>query len=38
MNLHVIHTGNFKLDGGAMFVVVHKVNWHHTNPEEHNNQ
>lgn len=27
MKLHVIHTGNFKLDGGAMFGVIPKVIW-----------
>jgi hypothetical protein len=25
MKLHTVHTGNFKLDGGAMFGVVPKV-------------
>ncbi len=37
MNLHVIHTGNFKLDGGAMFGVVPKVLWQKTNPSDQNN-
>ena len=27
MNLHVIDTGHFKLDGGAMFGVVPKALW-----------
>jgi len=27
MNIHTIHTGNFKLDGGAMFGVVPKALW-----------
>lgn len=37
MNLHVIHTGNFKLDGGAMFGVVPKSLWTRTNPADDNN-
>ena len=37
MNLHVIHTGNFKLDGGAMFGVVPKTLWQRTNPADENN-
>jgi glyoxylase-like metal-dependent hydrolase (beta-lactamase superfamily II) len=37
MNLHVIHTGNFKLDGGAMFGVVPKTLWERTNPADENN-
>lgn len=37
MNLHVINTGNFKLDGGAMFGVVPKVLWQKTNPADENN-
>lgn len=37
MNLHVIHTGYFKLDGGAMFGVVPKVIWQKTNPADANN-
>ncbi|HEY5749770.1 MAG TPA: MBL fold metallo-hydrolase [Chryseolinea sp.] len=32
MNLHVIDTGFFKLDGGAMFGVVPKSIWQKTNP------
>lgn len=37
MNLHVIHTGYFKLDGGAMFGVVPKTLWERTNPADENN-
>ncbi|TAF34063.1 MAG: MBL fold metallo-hydrolase [Cytophagales bacterium] len=37
MNLHVIHAGNFKLDGGAMFGVVPKVMWNKLNPADENN-
>lgn len=37
MNLHVINTGNFKLDGGAMFGVVPKSIWQKTNPADSNN-
>ncbi|MBX2945371.1 MAG: MBL fold metallo-hydrolase [Cyclobacteriaceae bacterium] len=37
MNLHVIHTGYFKLDGGAMFGVVPKSIWQKTNPPDANN-
>jgi glyoxylase-like metal-dependent hydrolase (beta-lactamase superfamily II) len=37
MNLHIIHTGNFKLDGGAMFGVVPKTLWQRTNPADENN-
>jgi glyoxylase-like metal-dependent hydrolase (beta-lactamase superfamily II) len=37
MNLQVIHTGNFKLDGGAMFGVVPKVIWQKINPADSNN-
>ncbi len=37
MNLHVIHAGNFKLDGGAMFGVVPKVMWQKLNPADANN-
>jgi glyoxylase-like metal-dependent hydrolase (beta-lactamase superfamily II) len=37
MNLHVINTGNFKLDGGAMFGVVPKTLWNKTNPADANN-
>ncbi len=34
MKLHVINTGNFKLDGGAMFGVVPKMLWSKTNPAD----
>lgn len=34
MNLHVIDTGFFKLDGGAMFGVVPKSIWQKTNPAD----
>lgn len=37
MNLHVIDTGFFKLDGGAMFGVVPKTIWQKTNPADENN-
>ncbi len=37
MKLHVINTGNFKLDGGAMFGVVPKSIWNKTNPADENN-
>ncbi len=37
MNLHVIDTGFFKLDGGAMFGVVPKSLWQKTNPSDENN-
>ncbi len=37
MNLHVINTGLFKLDGGAMFGVVPKSLWQRTNPADENN-
>lgn len=37
MKLHVINTGNFKLDGGAMFGVVPKMLWSKTNPADENN-
>ncbi len=37
MKLHVIETGNFKLDGGAMFGVVPKSLWQRTNPADSNN-
>lgn len=37
MKLHTIHTGNFKLDGGAMFGVVPKVIWNKLNPADENN-
>jgi glyoxylase-like metal-dependent hydrolase (beta-lactamase superfamily II) len=37
MKLQVIDTGNFKLDGGAMFGVVPKSIWQKTNPADVNN-
>lgn len=37
MNLHVINTGYFKLDGGAMFGVVPKSLWSRTNVPDDNN-
>ena len=37
MRLHVLNTGNFKLDGGAMFGVVPKTIWQRTNPADENN-
>ena len=37
MRIHPIETGNFKLDGGAMFGVVPKVLWQKTNPSDQNN-
>jgi glyoxylase-like metal-dependent hydrolase (beta-lactamase superfamily II) len=37
MNLYVINTGFFKLDGGAMFGVVPKSIWQKTNPADANN-
>lgn len=37
MNIHVINTGFFKLDGGAMFGVVPKSIWQRTNPPDQNN-
>ncbi len=37
MRLHTIHTGNFKLDGGAMFGVVPKQLWTRTNPPDTHN-
>jgi len=37
MKLHTIHTGNFKLDGGAMFGVVPKTIWNTLNPADSNN-
>ena len=33
-NLYSIETGNFKLDGGAMFGVVPKTIWEKTNPAD----
>ena len=37
MKLYPIETGNFKLDGGAMFGVVPKTIWNKTNPADDNN-
>jgi len=37
MKIHVIETGLFKLDGGAMFGVVPKTLWQKTNPADGNN-
>ena len=37
MNLYPIESGNFKLDGGAMFGVVPKSIWQRTNPADENN-
>ena len=37
MNLYPIESGNFKLDGGAMFGVVPKSLWQKTNPADNNN-
>ncbi len=37
MKLYPINTGNFKLDGGAMFGVVPKTLWNKTNPADENN-
>ena len=37
MKIHVLNTGNFKLDGGAMFGVVPKSLWKRTNPADANN-
>ncbi|MBJ6368416.1 MBL fold metallo-hydrolase [Snuella sedimenti] len=37
MNLYPINSGNFKLDGGAMFGVVPKALWQRTNPADANN-
>jgi len=37
MRIYPVDTGNFKLDGGAMFGVVPKVIWQKTNPADANN-
>lgn len=37
MELYAIETGNFKLDGGAMFGVVPKVMWNKVYPADENN-
>jgi glyoxylase-like metal-dependent hydrolase (beta-lactamase superfamily II) len=38
MKLHIIETGYFKLDGGAMFGVIPKTLWNHTNPADNMNR
>ncbi len=37
MKLYTIETGNFKLDGGAMFGIVPKSIWNKTNPADDRN-
>lgn len=37
MQLYPVESGNFKLDGGAMFGVVPKTLWNRTNPADENN-
>ncbi len=37
MTIYPLNTGNFKLDGGAMFGVVPKMIWQKTNPADENN-
>lgn len=37
MKIYPLNTGNFKLDGGAMFGVVPKSIWQRTNPADDNN-
>lgn len=37
MTIYPLNTGNFKLDGGAMFGVVPKSLWSRTNPSDENN-
>ena len=37
MKIYPVHTGNFKLDGGAMFGVVPKSLWQRTNPADEKN-
>lgn len=37
MQIYSLHTGNFKLDGGAMFGVVPKIIWQKTNPADNDN-
>jgi glyoxylase-like metal-dependent hydrolase (beta-lactamase superfamily II) len=37
MKIYPLNTGNFKLDGGAMFGVVPKTLWSRTNPPDGNN-
>lgn len=38
MNLYPIETGNFRLDGGAMFGVVPKALWSRSNPSDEQNR
>lgn len=38
MQLYLVETGNFKLDGGAMFGVVPKNIWQRTNPADDSNR
>lgn len=38
MQLYLVETGNFKLDGGAMFGVVPKTIWQRTNPADESNR
>jgi glyoxylase-like metal-dependent hydrolase (beta-lactamase superfamily II) len=37
MKIHILETGKFKLDGGAMFGVVPKKLWHKLNPPDDHN-
>lgn len=37
MQVYSVHTGKFKLDGGAMFGVVPKIIWNKINPADENN-
>ncbi len=37
MTIYPVNSGNFKLDGGAMFGVVPKTIWNRTNPADENN-
>ena len=37
MKIHIINSGLFKLDGGAMFGIVPKVMWQKLNPPDENN-
>ncbi len=37
VKVHALHTGKFKLDGGAMFGVVPKSMWNKLNPSDENN-
>ena len=37
MKIHILNSGNFKLDGGAMFGVVPKSIWSRSNPADNNN-